>query len=141
MAQESRALSEMRQIQNAIALYRVNNRDYSADATHGLPDQIAEWVQMDATTPVAPFRNSYYDWNVWESSDGRMVYQLSIRFCDPGATNVSQCSFPRLDWAENFTVDSSFFYCFDGPCQAHRNRAPNHPGYCFNCDCQQMEAC
>jgi prepilin-type N-terminal cleavage/methylation domain-containing protein len=138
-AYEARANAEFRSFVSALQIYLTNNfTGYPPDVDRGIPPGIEENLPNE-DWPNGPWPNSIYDWDVFDVGS-ETAYQLSIRFC-PQNGDLSDCRFPNQDWAENFDVNSSYFYCFDGPCQAHPEEDADYPGYCFNCDCKQMEEC
>ncbi len=141
---EARAKAEVRSFAMAMVRYLGDHGDWPDDVDRGIPPGLEPYLS-DGDWPDAPWPNSVYDWDNWiiNDNDGngdQQVIQLSIRFCPLGGP-LSDCTFPNADWAENFLVNSAFFYCFEGPCRSHPNEDRDYPGYCMNCGCRQMEAC
>ena len=135
----NRALAEFRSFSTAVDQYRFANANtYPPDENRAVPAILNEQLAAD-TGNNGPWPGSVYDWDNW-TIGGEQVVQLSIRFCPVGGT-INDCNFPRDDWAEDFGVDSSVFYCFTGPCRSHESQPLNYPGYCVNCDCKEMATC
>ena len=132
-AYKARAELELRQLNSAMHIYRLDLGYYPDDADRGLPSGL-EYYLPSGSWPNAPWPGSVYDWDNWEDPDnsGRRIVQISIRFCDVGA-ELGECYFPSYDWAEDFGVDSGFFYCIEGKCRSHINQPLDYPGYCVNC--------
>ena len=136
---EKRALMEFRHFSTALEMYLLDHGQvYPDDVSRGIPPGIEPYLSV-GDWPNAPWQNSEYDWDNW-IIDGEQVVQLSIRFC-PLGSNIDDCNFPSADWAEDFDTHSAFFYCYEGPCRSHEGRPQNHPGYCVNCSCKQMQDC
>lgn len=138
-ALQARALVEFRQFENALEQYKLDTGgSYPPDTNRDVPAELANYLSGD-DWPEGPWPGSVYDWDNWDN-DGERTYQLSLRFC-PVNGPLEDCSIPDTDWAENFDVNSSFFYCFSGDCQAHPSEPADYPGHCVNCDCQDMATC
>ena len=139
LAFESRAALEMRSFGTALEIYRQDNfGQYPPDEDRTIPAAMLTAVS-DGDWPIGAWPGSIYDWDAWQSG-GEQVYQLSVRFC-PESGPIEDCRFPDLPWAEDFGVNSAYFYCFAGPCQSHRSESASYPGYCVNCDCKGMSSC
>ena len=123
----------------ALEKYREANLDYPPDTRGAIPSEMEPHLAMQRFESGV-WQSSYYEWENWTTENGQQVIQLSLRFC-PQGTNDETCSFPRTTWARDFTPRSAYFYCFAGPCRAHRDEARNYPGFCANCDCQDMAQC
>lgn len=138
-AYEARAKSETRSFASALQTYiAVEGNGYPPDANRGIPAGLEDYLSGGGW-PDGPWPGSVYDWDAWEIN-GESVRQISVRFC-PHSGSLSECRFPRADWAENFGVNSAFFYCFEGPCRSHSGEPRDYPGYCINCVCKEMEEC
>lgn len=135
----ARAKQEFVSFSNALALYSIDhNGDYPPDADRNIPAGLEAYLSGGGVSwPSAPWPGSVYDWDSWDDPDnlGKKIYQISIRFC-PAGGNLSTCKFPNEPWAQNFNVNSSYYYCISGNCRAHINEAYNYPGYCANCTVQ-----
>lgn len=125
----ARAQAEFRSIEHSLQLY-LDDHDgvYPADASRNIPPGLEEYLGP-GIWPDAPYPGSVYDWENW-TIEGEKVYQISIRFCD---IDGDVCNFPDEPWAENFDSQSAVFYCFEGPCRSHNSQGHDHPGYCVNC--------
>ena len=132
-AKEAQALAEFRTMRNAIQIYRIYNGTYPSDVNRDIPPGIEPYLtSSDADNwPDAPWEGSVYDYDAYVSG-GEPTYQISIRFCEIGQPDT--CNFPDLEWAENFDVNSSAYWCIEGNCKAHPGQPADHPGYCVNCD-------
>lgn len=135
---EARAAVEFNQFENALEQYELDTNSYPPDADRDVPPELADYLSS-AGWPEGPWAGSTYDWDAWVI-DGEPTYQLSIRFCPEGGP-LEDCSIPPTDWAENFGINSAYFYCFAGNCQSHDTEAADYPGHCVNCDCQDMAVC
>ena len=135
---EARAQMEIRSFATAMQLYLSTHGDYPDDVDRGIPSGLETYLASDGW-PQGPWPDSIYDWDNWEI-DGERVIQLSVRFCPVGGP-LSACTFPKASWANNFDIHSAYFYCFEGACRSHVSRPRNHPGYCMNCGCNEMETC
>ena len=131
-AREGRARAELTQIFKATHLWVLDNGgEWPDDVDRGMPPGIEEYLGP-GNWPDAPFNDvAEYDWDNFTGSDGKQVYQISIRFCPLGQSD--KCKFPDADWAENFDYHSSFYFCIQGKCRAHPGKPDDHPGYCVNC--------
>ena len=133
-AYANRALEELGSIADAMALYVIdNNGVFPPDANRSLPPGLEKYL-TNKNWPSAPWPGRVYDWDNW-TIDGQKVYQISIRFCPMGGP-LSACKFPDEPWAENFGVNSAFYYCIKGSCRAHSSEVSTYPGYCVNCAVQ-----
>ncbi len=130
----SRAQSEFKTMNTALAQYYLDTNNYPPDANRDIPPGLGQYLAgyQAATWPKAPWPGSVYDWENWTDVDGSKIYQISIRFCPAGGA-LSTCKFPTEPWAANFGVNSSVYYCVEGLCRSHINEAPGYPGYCVNC--------
>lgn len=129
----ARAGAEMNTMRSAIELFVLKYGDYPADVDRNIPPGIEEFVQgNDADAwPSAPWPGSVYDYDAFEV-DGEWAFQISIRYCEIGQPDT--CRFPRTDWAEEFGINSSVYFCLEGACKAHPHQPANYPGYCLSCD-------
>jgi len=127
-----KAKQELRSIHESLELYKNDNGgDYPPDADRNIPPGLEQYLAPDIW-PGGAWPGSVLDWDNWnEPGTGKKIYQISIRFCPVG--EPENCRFPDENWAQNFDISSSVFYCIDGPCRAHIAKPPNHPGYCVNC--------
>jgi prepilin-type N-terminal cleavage/methylation domain-containing protein len=128
----SSAKASLKNIYEAIELYiDDNNGYYPPDTNRDIPPGLEQYLANNAW-PKAPWPGSLFDWDNWDDPDTReKIYQISIRFC-PG-DDIDECRFPSKDWAEDFDVNSSVFFCISGPCRAHIDEPTDYPGYCVNC--------
>lgn len=128
----AKAKKELRSFHEAIELYlNDSGGDYPPDADRDIPPGLEQYLSS-GILPDAAQPGSVFDWDNWEDPDtGEKIYQISIRFCPIGRPD--QCRFPNQDWAEDFDINSSVYYCISGPCRAHIDEPINHPGYCVNC--------
>jgi prepilin-type N-terminal cleavage/methylation domain-containing protein len=135
-ARYSRALLELRQIEDALHLYNEQYGTYPNDASRNIPPGLEEFLAANDIDnwPDAPWSGSVYDWDAWDDPDtpGERIYQISIRFCPIGGP-IENCNFPHFDWALNFGVNSAMYYCVSGACRAHIAEPIGYPGYCVNC--------
>lgn len=133
----SRTMAEYASMWAAIEMYKEANGDYPPDVSRDIPPGLGAYLagNNSNTWPKAPWPDSVYDWDNWVNPEdsSQRIYQISIRFCPVGG-NLSQCNFPKEDWAENFGVDSAVYYCVKGACRSHINQPLNYPGYCVNCN-------
>jgi len=127
----SRSQSEFRSIEHSLQLY-LDDHDgvYPVDANRDMPPGLEEYLGP-GIWPDAPYPGSVYDWENW-TIGGEKVYQISIRFCPYGGA-ISSCNFPKEDWAIDFDTSSAVFYCLEGACRSHNSKPYDHPGYCVNC--------
>lgn len=125
----ARAQQEFKSIREAMEFYHNDHGSYPPDADRGLPPGLEAYV-TSSDWPDAPWPGSVYDWDNYEVG-GEQVYQISIRFCPAG--EPENCQFPDEEWAEDFEVNSSFYYCVEGPCKAHPSESASYPGHCVNC--------
>lgn len=132
-AYNTRAMSEMRAIGNAVEIFQSINARYPADVERGIPGEVTPYINGSTTNwPTAPWPSSVYDYDYFTGSDGNEVVQVSARFCPVGGP-LSACKFPNETWAAGFGVNSSAYWCIKGKCRAHPSEADNYPGYCLNC--------
>ena len=129
----TRALTEFRVMEKALELYKLDEGDYPPDVNRDVPPGIEKYIEKTDIDnwPNAPWPGSVYDYDNFDSG-GVQTYQISIRFCDIGDPDT--CNFPKADWAEDFGVNSSVYFCLEGECKAHPSEPPSYPGYCVNCD-------
>ena len=134
----SRTNSEYKSMAIALEMYSDdNNGEYPPDANRNIPPGLEDYLVVDADTgewPQAPWPGSIYDWENWQDPEDatERIYQISVRFCPIGGT-IEECNFPNMDWAEDFGVNSSVYYCIEGNCRSHINEPIDYPGYCVNC--------
>ena len=131
---EGRAIAELREFGNAIERYAVENGAYPPPSTAPgvLPAGAEDYFPEDAFTD-GPW-NGNYAWETWQTLAGDTVGQVTLHFCPAGATDVEECSFPRLSWADDFTIGSTAYRCLVGECQAGESLPPAHPAHCVNCE-------
>lgn len=131
-ARAARARAELAELQKATKMMVIDEGgDWPADVDRGIPPGIEEYLGP-GNWPQAPFNEvAEYDWDNFTGSDGKPVYQISIRFCPLGKPD--ECQFPDVEWAEDFDYHSSYYFCIQGKCRAHPGKPDNHPGYCVNC--------
>jgi general secretion pathway protein G len=129
----TKAGAEMNTMRSAINLFLLKYDDYPADVDRNVPPGLEEFVQPNDLDrwPSAPWPGSVYDYDAHER-DGEWYFQVSIRFCEIGQPDT--CNFPKAEWAENFGVNSSVYYCLEGICRPHPDQPTTYPGYCMNCD-------
>lgn len=131
----SRADVELKTFAYAIKMYAFeHNGAYPADVNRDLPSGLEAYLSVAPNWPDAPWPGSVYDWDNW-TIDGQPVYQISIRFCPIGGP-LSACHFPNELWAQNFDINSAYYYCISGSCRSHQSEPVNYPGYCSNCAVQ-----
>ena len=125
------AKDELRSIAQALHLYLNDYGSYPADTSRDIPPGLEVYL-APGLWPDAPWPGSVFDWDNWtDTATGQKIYQVSIRFCPVG--HPEQCRFPQTDWAANFDINSSVYYCLEGPCRAHVDKSATHPGLCVNC--------
>jgi len=125
-----RARAETKNIHTAVEFYLDDYGDYPADVSRDLPSGLEEYISSGIWT--APWPGSVYDWDNWTDPEtGGLIIQISIRFCQQGLPDT--CKFPNEDWAADFGVDSSVYYCIEGSCRSHIGQDIDYPGYCLNC--------
>ncbi len=132
------AKKELGSIAQSLELYAANhNRAYPPDADRDIPPGLEQYL-APGDWPKAPWPGSVYDWDNWDlplddpDYPGEKIYQISIRFCPLGG-ELDECRFPNQDWAKDFDVNSSVYYCISGHCRAHGSEDIDYPGYCVNC--------
>ena len=136
----SRAQAEFREFNNALEQYNLDERSYPDDTARGVvPPGLTDLLPDDGFDS-GPWANSQYSYDAYEIS-GEDVVQFSLHFCPAGATDPGDCNFPGQDWADDFDVNSTLFYCVLGDCRASPSEPQEYPGYCVNCDCQDMTEC
>jgi prepilin-type N-terminal cleavage/methylation domain-containing protein len=128
-----RAQKELTSVHESLQLYLAdNNFVYPPDVSRGLPSGLETYLSS-GRWPAAPWPNTVYDWDVWDDpSSSTDIIQISVRFCPVGGA-LETCNFPIADWAENFGVNSSVYYCIQGACRAHIAAPITYPGKCVNC--------
>lgn len=122
----SRAAQEMRSMANGFELYYSEHNAYPADANRGvMPSGMNSF--LPGGWPDGPWPGSVYDWDGWADPErpGQMIYQISLRFCAAGG---GSCSYPNMDWAEDFGVDSAVYFCLSGTCRSHVSHPVDYPG-------------
>jgi prepilin-type N-terminal cleavage/methylation domain-containing protein len=131
-AREARAKVELSEIKKATQMMVIDlGGSWPPDVSRGMPPGIEQYLGP-GNWPDAPFSDvAEYDWDNFTGSDGKPVYQISIRFCPLG--KPAECKFPDVEWAQNFDYFSSYYFCIQGKCRAHPGKPDNHPGYCVNC--------
>jgi len=132
----SRTDVELKTFAYALKMYAFeHNNVYPADVNRDLPSGLEAYLSTGTGNwPDAPWPGSVYDWDNW-TIDGQPVYQISVRFCPIGGP-LSACHFPNESWAQNFNVNSAYYYCISGSCRSHQYEPVNYPGYCSNCTVQ-----
>ena len=132
----SRTNVELKSFAYALKMYAFeHNGVFPDDVNRDLPAGLEAYLSTGTGNwPDAPWPGSVYDWDNW-MIDGQPVYQISVRFCPIGGP-LSACHFPNEPWAQNFNVDSAYYYCISGSCRSHQNEPLNYPGYCSNCATQ-----
>lgn len=130
----SKAMAEFNTMRTAVALYREDNGgEYPPDSNRNLPQGLENYIGPNnqiSRWPIGPWPGSVYDYDAHEI-DGEWYYQISIRYCAMGQPET--CKFPRTEWAKDFTMSSSVYFCLEGACRAHSGAPINHPAYCVNC--------
>lgn len=128
----AQAQTELKSVHNSLMQYRTKYGSYPADTNRNIPPGLEEFL-APGIWPDAAWPDSVFDWDNWQdpADPNKRIMQISIRFCPIG--QPSQCRFPKADWAQNFDINSSVYYCVEGACRAHINQPINHPGYCVNC--------
>jgi prepilin-type N-terminal cleavage/methylation domain-containing protein len=131
-ARLTRAEHELKSIHESLLLYQMQYGDFPDDTNRDIPPGLEEFL-APGIWPDGAWEGSVFDWENWEDPDDpdKRILQISLRFCPVG--QPAQCKFPEADWAENFDINSSVYYCIEGACRSHINRPINHPGYCVNC--------
>lgn len=129
-----RAQAEFKSVRESLAMYaNDNNGEYPPDTSRDIPPGLEQYL-APGIWPEAAWPGSVFDWENWDDPDnpGEKIYQISVRFCPIGEPD--ECRFPDEEWAENFDINSSVYYCIEGACRSHIGRPINHPGHCINCD-------
>jgi len=130
------AKQELGSVAQSLELYAADhNRAYPPDVDRDMPPGLEKYL-APGDWPKAPWPGSVFDWDNWSPDSlvyepKEQIYQISIRFCPLG--EPENCKFPDQDWAEDFDINSSAYYCILGPCRSHSNSPIDHPGYCVNC--------
>lgn len=124
------AKSELYSVRQAVEFYVADYGDYPSDTERSVPPGLEQY--LGGHWPATTWPNSVFDWDNWiDPETGEKIYQISIRFCP--INQPSQCRFPHEDWAVNFELNSSVYYCISGLCRAHISEPVDYPGYCINC--------
>jgi prepilin-type N-terminal cleavage/methylation domain-containing protein len=127
----AQAKKELRSVHDSLGFYMDENGEYPPDSNRDIPPGLEQYL-APGIWPDAAWPGSVFDWDNWDDPEtGEKIYQISIRFCPIGEPD--ECRFPNQDWAEDFDISSSVFYCIEGRCRAHRSQPSDHPGYCVNC--------
>jgi prepilin-type N-terminal cleavage/methylation domain-containing protein len=130
-ARMSRASVELTEISKATYQYVIDaGGAWPADVDRAIPPGVEAYLGP-GNWPDAPWPGTVYDWDAFVGSDGKQVYQISIRFCPIGHPEL--CTFPDEDWAEDFDYYSSAYHCIQGKCRSHPSMPDTHPGHCLNC--------
>lgn len=143
----TRAVTEMRAMDNAFSLYRSKYNDFPPDVGRNVPAGIKEFVDdtVGEDWPFSPFPGGVYDYENWP--DGPWVgitepaYQITIRFCEYDQDQLCQdlakkylSEYVDEDTLNSWDSYSAMYFCFEGSvCRSHRDRPLDHPGYCVNC--------
>ncbi len=126
-----------KQMDTALQFYlNDTNGTYPPDVSRDLPAEIKQYLGSNDSDdwPSAPWPGSVFDWDNWNIG-GENVVQISVRFCPAGGA-ISTCKFPAEAWAEDFDVNSAYYYCIKGSCRSHVSEPISYPGYCVNCGVQ-----
>lgn len=131
-AYHARALAEFQSVHASLQAYLNEYGSYPPDANRDIPPGLEEFL-APGIWPDAAWPGSVFDWENWDDPDnpGEKIYQISVRFCPVG--QPTKCKFPDTEWAANFDINSSVYFCLQGACRSHISRPINHPGYCVNC--------
>ncbi|MEX0931657.1 MAG: type II secretion system protein [Candidatus Paceibacterota bacterium] len=130
-ARFAKSSSQFKSFHHALELYLLENDGvYPGDVDRGIPSGLESYLASD-DWPNGPWSGSVYDWDNW-TINGEKVYQISVRFCPPGGP-IGACNFPNEIWAQDFSVNSAVYYCFEGTCRSHVNEPVDYPGLCVNC--------
>lgn len=160
-----RTQGEMRSMAEALNLYFLDyDYGYPCDVNRAVPPGLQTYLTSNPEWPKAPWPESVYDYDYWSpdsaftgpwhgdlgvthpdncagqlTTDGnpahdKPVYQISVRFCPMGGP-LSACRFPRDSWASDFDVNSSVYYCIEGPCRAHGSESFDYPSCCIGGAC------
>jgi len=128
----SRAAKEFDTMATALEFYLLDNGVWPPDANRDIPPGLEPYL-APGDWPDGPWPGSVYDWENWDDPEtGDKIYQISIRFCPIGGP-LAACNFPQQEWAADFDVQSSLYYCLQGVCRSHISKPIDHPGYCINC--------
>lgn len=127
-----RVQQEFVSIHQSLIQYRSDFNDFPPDTNRDIPPGLEAYL-APGIWPDAPWPGSVYDWDRYSDPDtGTEILQISARFCPIGEPD--ECRFPLADWAADFDINSSVYYCIEGACRAHPNQPLDHPGYCINCN-------
>ncbi len=141
----TRSLAEMNSMGNALNLYVAKYNDYPPDEVRNVPAGLKEFLQSQQgndSWPEAPFPGSVYDWDSWppDSNGPQQTYQISVRFCSVGdnagckaAAKKYLAGYVSDSVLNNWTAESSMYYCVKGSCRSHQNKPMDFPGFCVNC--------
>jgi len=126
------AKKELQSVADSLELYLHDYGSYPADTNRDIPPGLEHYLSP-GLWPDAAWKGSVFDWENWTNPNtGEPIYQISIRFCPIG--EPESCNFPEQDWASDFDINSSVYYCIKGACRSHINKPEDHPGYCVNCN-------
>lgn len=140
-AQYARVSNEFRSIQTAIELYREDSAgEFPPEADRAMPSGLEPYLG-GGIWPTPPWQNTWYDWDNWDDPDdpGEKIYQISVRFCADGETDILNCSIPSGDWSTGFDIDSALYFCISGNCRSDITQPIDYPGYCINCGDEEEE--
>lgn len=141
-AQYARVTNEFRSVHTAIELYREDfDGEFPAEVDRSIMPAGMEPYIAGGTWPIPPFAEAEYDWDNWDDPDdpGEKIYQITVRFCDDGETDILNCGIPEMDWAEGFDLKSALYYCIAGNCRSAIDEPIDYPGYCANCFSEEEE--
>lgn len=132
----ARAKAEFKSVNESLEFYKTDYGTFPADANRDIPPGLEQYL-APGIWPDAAWPGSVFDWENWSPSaltyePKQQVYQISVRFCPIG--QPENCKFPNEDWAEDFDINSSVYFCISGPCRSHSAKPVDHPGYCINCN-------
>ncbi len=132
------AKANFRMINGALQMLLSNNGGiYPPDSPRNvLPVTLEPYLNTQPMNQRAgPRPSSVYDRdNVTTPSQSPIqpYIQLGIRFC-PIAWPIDACRFPNEVRASWFDINSSVFFCVNGPCRSHAFEAITYPGKCLDC--------
>ncbi len=128
----ARAEVEFMSVYTSLQAYQDKYGSMPPDANRDIPPGLEEFL-APGIWPDAAWPGSVFDWENWDDPDhpGEKIYQISVRFCPVG--QPQNCRFPNEEWAQDFDINSSVYYCISGACRSHINYPVSHPGYCVNC--------
>ncbi|MEX0918439.1 MAG: type II secretion system protein [Candidatus Paceibacterota bacterium] len=135
MAYLVKAKKEFKSVVESLEQYYQSYGGYPEDVVRDIPPGLEEYL-APGIWPDAAWPDSVFDWDNWSPGSlshepKEQIYQISVRFCPIGEPD--KCRFPKTTWAEDFDINSSVYYCIEGPCRSHSSRPVDHPGYCINC--------